>query len=115
MSLRSYFCRRCKEWVTICSRCDRGNIYCNGPCSDLARREDQRESEHRYRNSPLGHEQANIVREINASLSADREPLALAWATGSDSNCNVLHTWRSFWVSCCGGPEHPYSGFMLAS
>ena len=63
----------------------------------------------------LALEQANSLREINASLSADREPLALAWANGSDSNCNVLHTWRSFWVSCCGGPEHPYSGFILAS
>lgn len=54
LSLRSYYCRRCTSRVSICQRCDRGNIYCAGPCSDLARRESQRESERRYRNSPIG-------------------------------------------------------------
>ena len=35
---RLYNCARCHHQMTICSYCDRGNIYCGKSCSDQARR-----------------------------------------------------------------------------
>lgn len=35
---RLYNCARCHHQVTICSYCDRGNIYCGKLCADQARK-----------------------------------------------------------------------------
>jgi hypothetical protein len=45
---RLFNCNRCHKQVTICSQCDRGNIYCSETCSSLARTESLRKAAHRY-------------------------------------------------------------------
>ncbi len=45
---RLFNCNRCHKQVTICSQCDRGNIYCSEACSSLARIESLRRAAHRY-------------------------------------------------------------------
>ena len=110
MSLRSYFCRRCKEWVTICSRCDRGNIYCNGPCSDLARREDQRESEHRYRKSPLG--RRNNVRRQRRHRERQRNCVThqgspIQGSTAKEELCSTVKEQSPHETRVSTGPHKP--------
>jgi hypothetical protein len=51
---RLFNCARCHCQVTICSACDRGNIYCNKDCSQLSRQRLRREAAIRYQNSPRG-------------------------------------------------------------
>ena len=51
---RLFNCARCRCQVVICSRCDRGNIYCGRGCSYSARRESQRAAGRRYQRSRQG-------------------------------------------------------------
>ena len=51
---RLYNCVRCHHQVTICSHCDRGNIYCGKSCADSARRTSLRAAGRRYQNSRRG-------------------------------------------------------------
>jgi hypothetical protein len=38
-SYRLYSCRGCNVSVSICGRCDHGNIFCAGECAAVSRRE----------------------------------------------------------------------------
>ena len=51
---RFYLCQRCRTQVVICSRCDRGQIYCSDDCSKAARCEALRASGRRYQQSSKG-------------------------------------------------------------
>ncbi|MCF1457637.1 MAG: hypothetical protein LPH21_08760 [Shewanella sp.] len=51
---RLYHCARCRRQVTICSHCDRGNIYCGKSCAGLARGESQRSAGKRYQGTRRG-------------------------------------------------------------
>ena len=51
---RLFNCARCRAQVLICSRCDRGNIYCGPTCSQQARRESLRAAGGRYQRSRRG-------------------------------------------------------------
>ncbi|MCP4283499.1 MAG: hypothetical protein GY792_03465 [Gammaproteobacteria bacterium] len=51
---RLYNCARCHCQVIICSRCDRGNIYCHRDCALIARANSQREACRRYQSAPHG-------------------------------------------------------------
>jgi hypothetical protein len=51
---RLFLCARCRTQVLLCSRCDRGQIYCGGDCAQQARRHAQREAAHRYQASRRG-------------------------------------------------------------
>src|SRR5438034_194068 len=51
---RSFVCARCAIQVLVCSACDRGQIYCAGECSQLARRSAQREAGRRYQMTRRG-------------------------------------------------------------
>jgi hypothetical protein len=53
-SARLYNCVRCHKQVTICSHCDRGNIYCGKSCADSARRASLRAAGIRYQNTHRG-------------------------------------------------------------
>ncbi len=53
-SARLFNCARCRCQVTICRRCDRGNIYCSKQCSQPARQESLRAAGQRYQNSRRG-------------------------------------------------------------
>jgi hypothetical protein len=51
---RLYHCRRCGMQVCICARCDCGNFYCPGECSELARRACVRRAGARYQRTLRG-------------------------------------------------------------
>lgn len=53
-SARIFNCARCHNQVTICSRCDRGNIYCGSNCSKEARKGSLRGAGKRYQNTYPG-------------------------------------------------------------
>lgn len=50
---RLYHCTYCHDRVVICSRCDRGNIYCP-ECSNIAPKESKKRSAKRYQSSRKG-------------------------------------------------------------
>jgi len=54
VSCRMFLCARCRSQVFVCRRCDRGHIYCIGPCAQEARRDNQREARRRYQATPRG-------------------------------------------------------------
>ena len=51
---RFFLCALCRQQVLICSRCDRGQIYCAGGCRFDARRMRRRETASRYQRSRSG-------------------------------------------------------------
>ncbi len=51
---RFFLCVLCRQQVLICSRCDRGQIYCAGSCRVDARRMRRRETARRYQCSRSG-------------------------------------------------------------
>ncbi len=61
-SARRFNCARYHCQVFICSRCDRGNLYCGSDCAELARRASQRRAAPRYQNSHRGR-RANAARQ----------------------------------------------------
>ena len=51
---RLFLCHRCRTQVVVCSRCDRGQIYCAAGCAQAARRASVQEAGHRYQKSRRG-------------------------------------------------------------
>lgn len=51
---RLFVCARCRAQVVLCTRCDRGNVYCGQACSQIARRTSMREAGRRYQSSRAG-------------------------------------------------------------
>ncbi len=51
---RFFLCACCRAQVVICSRCDRGQIYCAGTCARRARRDSIRAAGRRYQDSRRG-------------------------------------------------------------
>ena len=45
---RLFLCLRCRDQVVICSRCDRGQVYCGRECASEVRRSKQRKARRRY-------------------------------------------------------------------
>jgi len=54
VSSRLYHCCRCYAQVIICSRCDRGQRYCSGECSGLARAESSKRAAKKYLSTRAG-------------------------------------------------------------
>ena len=53
-SHRLFNCSRCHRQVRICTRCDRGNVYCSKTCSNVIRLQNLREASARYQKSFIG-------------------------------------------------------------
>jgi hypothetical protein len=53
-SARFYLCASCRAQVLICSRCDRGHIYCSSSCSGTARQASVRAAGQRYQAGRAG-------------------------------------------------------------
>jgi len=53
-SYRLYSCRGCSVLVSICGRCDRGNIFCAGECAAVSRRASNRRAGARYQRTRRG-------------------------------------------------------------
>ena len=51
---RYFCCVRCRCPVTVCSHCDRGQIYCGPGCSGAARKASMRAAGRRYQHSARG-------------------------------------------------------------
>ena len=51
---RMFLCGRCRAQVVLCSRCDRGNVYCGPACAQARRRESVRAAGKRYQDSRAG-------------------------------------------------------------
>lgn len=51
---RLYNCQRCHGQVRICSRCDRGQVYCRSGCAQMARQASVRRAGRRYQQSRRG-------------------------------------------------------------
>jgi hypothetical protein len=49
-----FLCARCRAQVALCSRCDRGQIYCGAECAQQARYHSQRAAGRRYQASRRG-------------------------------------------------------------
>ena len=54
ITARLFYCALCDTQVIICSKCDRGNIYCGDECARLARLESSRAAGKRYQESYKG-------------------------------------------------------------
>ncbi len=54
LSARRFNCHRCQCQVILCSRCDRGNIYCLNGCSSKARTESLLLARKKYQSSRQG-------------------------------------------------------------
>jgi hypothetical protein len=51
---RRFLCARCRAPALVCSRCDRGQIYCATGCAAVARLQSQRDAGQRYQRSRPG-------------------------------------------------------------
>ena len=51
---RLFYCARCLQPVVICSRCDRGNIYCGSKCSGQSRTLNHHIANQKYQHSLKG-------------------------------------------------------------
>lgn len=51
---RLFLCALCYKQVIICTRCDRGNIYCGSSCAGIARKKSLRKAGTRYQRSIKG-------------------------------------------------------------
>jgi hypothetical protein len=51
---RRFLCARCRAPALVCSRCDRGQIYCAKGCAAVARLQSQRDAGRRYQCSRPG-------------------------------------------------------------
>ena len=79
---RRYHCARCRQPVLICSRCDRGNIYCFDGCAEAAYNERRRRNSQGYQRSAKGRLKnkerqrrsrlAKALKELNAQ--ANKQP-----------------------------------------
>ena len=56
MSNRLFLCACCKKQASVCSSCDRGQIYCSPECATRRRRESVRAAGCRYQRTPRGAE-----------------------------------------------------------
>jgi hypothetical protein len=51
---RRFLCARCRAPALVCSRCDRGQIYCATGCAAVVRQQSQRDAGRRYQCSRPG-------------------------------------------------------------
>ena len=51
---RRFLCARCRAPALVCSRCDRGQIYCATGCATVVRQQSQRDAGRRYQCSRPG-------------------------------------------------------------
>jgi hypothetical protein len=51
---RLFLCLCCRQQIVVCSRCDRGQVYCGRECASEVRRSRQREARRRYQASERG-------------------------------------------------------------
>ena len=80
---RMFLCGCCRAQVVLCSRCDRGNVYCGPACAASRRRESVRAAGRRYQRSRSGRfahaararryraRRQNVTHQGSAAVGAD--------------------------------------------
>jgi hypothetical protein len=121
---RLFLCGRCHAQVLICSRCDRGQIYCAEGCARDARRHAQRAAGQRYQTSRRGRlvhasrarryraRQKNVTHQgspphpaddllmAGAVVIASKPPSASPGGVARRSPGHRLGTWHCHWCGC---------------
>lgn len=97
--VRLFHCARCHCQVVICSRCDRGQIYCSGECSQHARRESVRAAGRRYQRSRRGRlrhaeRQCRYRRRREKVTHQGSPPVALDASLRADTEGSVASSQR---------------------
>ena len=84
---RRFLCARCRAPALVCSRCDRGQIYCAAGCAAVVRQQSQRDAGRRYQGSLRGRfrhaARTRRWRERQALLSVSQGSSAARSATQS--------------------------------
>lgn len=78
LRFRQCICRAtgCGEVFYICSRCDRGQVYCSDHCREKSRRRQRREANRRHQQSPEGRQDHQSRQRDYRKRQADRKRLA---------------------------------------
>jgi hypothetical protein len=121
---RLFLCGRCHAQVLICSRCDRGQIYCAEGCARDARRHAQRAAGQRYQTSRRGRlthasrarryraRQKNVTHQgsrpqppndlvsVGSAVTASKSPSASSGGLPRRSAGRGAETWHCHWCGC---------------
>lgn len=94
---RLYSCLRCHELVVVCRKCDRGNLYCFGGCSQIRRMESKRRASRNYQSSIKGklkHAECEARRRARKKVTdqgshetEDRDSLVIGDRTEPEVEC----------------------------
>jgi hypothetical protein len=85
---RLYNCRRCAMQVLICARCDHGNMYCGGECSQIRRRESLRRAGARYQRTRRG--AANHAARQRTWRASQQQKMTHQGSPSGALQCSVL-------------------------
>lgn len=76
-SARFFLCALCHKQCVVCRSCDRGQRYCSKACSEIRRKELQRESNQRYAATRAGrHNNAKRQSDSRARERAKKDDVA---------------------------------------
>jgi len=94
-ALRLYRCQSCGQVALICSRCDRGQLYCAAGCAQQARRASLRRAGKRYQQTKGGkHKHAARMdqyrREQKQKVTHQGPPPDGVWIPTSQSGASLL-------------------------
>ena len=87
LSARMFMCGRCNAQTTVCSCCDRGNVYCP-ECRTIARKEARQRTAKRYQKSYIG--RSNHAERQRQYQERQRRLEKKVTHQGSTSVANVL-------------------------
>lgn len=92
-SARVFTCARCGVLVVVCTRCDRGQIYCAGDCREIRRNETERRAASKYQATPNGAlkhaKRQERYRQRKAKLKAAASPPQRDQDGGQESGSRV--------------------------
>ena len=115
---RLYHCLRCRELVWICSKCDRGHIYCVC-CAPLARRESLQAAGQRYQQTSRGrrHHAARQQRylqrqDTKMTHQGCAQGLTLATVNTMQTTQLALRMKTTFKDRCCHFCKKPCTTFV---
>lgn len=122
---RLFSCLLCHLLVSICSHCDRGQVYCSAQCSSSARSRSQREAGRRYQGTERGRRlhaarQARYLIRRESKMTHQGSPAAAASPRLSEPVREAAVAARGWVVepgrvlcSVCGHPCRPFGRWIF--
>ena len=105
---RLYQCTLCHKQMTICSKCDHGQIYCDDGCSSIARKKSLKAAGKRYQETDNGKRkhaarQARYEMRLKINLTHHTSPLTLQSAPIQklENNADKAKTGHQNTTLCC--------------